>query len=598
MATAGLVSIHPLQAATNIVLWDTLSPLTEAADVGNNAGWKPVPMDLFTLEADPPKASSDPGYYGRDYAFKGDAVVVNQHLVASFLSSRGRVVIYSRDPGASSATTTPGRKILELAPLSTKHQAMTISHCVVVRNAADEVTLEVSFSGAGPGEAAAVLGFDKGEVVEVKPGNNMKGMNLSTRLQYGVVPSFVGDDLVYAPADYPEAETLTIPSENVLLGLVEGESEMLVLTWPKGQQHLDLKLGKEQGGRRLIEEITFDSDGQSIYLAALQAPGIWHKEELKPAYLEKDVPIQWKRPFPAKWATQLSEGGVRTTFAFRDSKAQIWRGVPGSYNYPVWFEGDTTYYHLSKKVPPKGESIIYFREGENTPPTISTPVDVMKATLGRPMCDALLDRPGRKLRTHHRRGGDGVRRACTCGCTEAIQAIFEAGEEVEKREDIAKAIDDMIYFVSRHMERIDEYRHFAEGMLTLLKARSTPELKPFVDGLQQTIGQIPQEYEVQKENMQSIAYANELSRKTMALTAKKDPQNIQVYMGLLKAWRDMGGAQDYVVAQCHTITRKVCQEAGYGCASLPKAVALAEEVRQRCRQCLRNPDGYEIWPNY
>jgi len=69
-------------------------------------------------------------------------------------------------------------------------------------------------------------------------------------------------------------------------------------------------------------------------------------------------------------------------------------------------------------------------------------------------------------------------------------------------------------------------------------------------------------------------------------------------MELLKAWRAMGGAQDYVVALCHTITRKLFQEAGYGCVNDPTAVAVAQEVRARCRQVLRNPDGYEIWADY
>ena len=60
----------------------------------------------------------------------------------------------------------------------------------------------------------------------------------------------------------------------------------------------------------------------------------------------------------------------------------------------------------------------------------------------------------------------------------------------------------------------------------------------------------------------------------------------------------MGGAQDYLVAQCHTITRKLFQEAGYGCVNEAKAVAAAQEIRARCRQVLRNPDGYEIWADY
>jgi hypothetical protein len=84
----------------------------------------------------------------------------------------------------------------------------------------------------------------------------------------------------------------------------------------------------------------------------------------------------------------------------------------------------------------------------------------------------------------------------------------------------------------------------------------------------------------------------------MALTSKKDAKNLSSYMELLKAWRAMGGAQDYVVAQYHTLTRKLFQEAGYLAAADPKAIEVAQEIRARCKRVLRNPDGYEIWPNY
>ena len=60
----------------------------------------------------------------------------------------------------------------------------------------------------------------------------------------------------------------------------------------------------------------------------------------------------------------------------------------------------------------------------------------------------------------------------------------------------------------------------------------------------------------------------------------------------------MGGAQDYVLARCHIIVRSFAQQAGYGCMDNLQAVALAEELRRRARQCLRNPDGYEIWADY
>ena len=296
----------------------------------------------------------------------------------------------------------------------------------------------------------------------------------------------------------------------------------------------------------------------------------------------------------------MDEANVKTTFTFKESKESIWRGVAGRYNYPVWFNGGKTFYRLGKKIPPKGYSLIYFLERNGTPASISTPVDIMKATLGRQACNAILDLPGRKLRTHHRRAGAGVRRAATCGCTEAMQAVFDAGQEVRRKEYVAGAVDDMVYFVKQHVERIDEYQDFANNMIKYLNQtkKSAAELRPFIDNMKAIAQEIPRGYKIQKENMKSLEYAAELSRKTKALTRKKSSQNLPVYNDLSRKWRAMGGAQDSVIGQCHTIARKLFQEAGYGCVNQPGAVKIALEIRRRCRQCLRNPDGYEIWQNY
>lgn len=605
--TAALATIQPTDAAANVLVWDTVSRFADTAGTENRAAWKSVPSELFAFEADPAKAASDPGYYGREYSFNGDAVVENHSLAAVFWSARGRVVIYSKGevPASSSEGESPGnsrfgKKILEFSPLQSETQPGLISRCKILRNVGDEVALEVSFSAMGSPDVSAMFLFGKSEIIEIKPSGKMKGIRLRGSIDFGVVPGFIGDDLIFAPGAFASADTLSLPAENVFVGLLKGESSELVMTWPKGKQQLTLNLANDAHGKRIIDSVDFENDGQSVYLATLSAPGIWHREELKPTYLEKDVALSWKRPFAARWKTQLTEAGVRTTFAFRESKGQIWRGVPGSYTYPVWFDGDSAFYYLSKKVPPKGESLIYFIEGQDTPRSVSTPVDIMRETLGRQMCDPILDIAGQKLRTHHRRGGDGVHRACTCGCTEAIQALFEAGQEVAKKADVKEAVSDMTYFVECHLERIDQYRRFAGAMTGFLRETGTaaPELKPFLASLEQIVEQIPQEYSVQKENMKSLEHTGELTRQTMALTGRNNTNNLTAYMELLKAWRAMGGAQDYVVAQCHTIARKLFQEAGYGCVKDSKSVLVAQEVRARCRQVLRNPDGYEIWANY
>ena len=605
LATASALSAIPrTEVSANVVLWDTGSPLTGVTNGDDRSRWKRVPTDLFTLEADPPKAASDPGYYGRDYSFKGDAVVENRRVTAVFKSSTGRVMIYSKQDGGSPIGTPLdpilGKKVAEFTPLQGKTQPTSITRVEVLRNAGDDVVLEVSFSAKNSTDISAVFAFGKSEIVEINPGKEMKGVSLFSPIEYGVLPSFIGDDLIFNPEEYTSVKTLSVPAENLFIGMLKGEENLLVMTWPKGKQQMSLKLSSDLQGTRQIESIDFDNDGQSFYLAALGAPGIWHREKLHPSYLEKDVAIKWKKPFSAKWKTQLDEAGVKAAFAFREAKSQVWRGVPGSYSYPVWFSGNNAFFHLSKKVPPKGECLIYFVEGSDTPVSVSTPVDIMKETLGRQMAGTILDVAGRKLRTHHRRGGEGVHRACTCGYTEAIQAVFETGEEISKKDYIQGALDDMIYFVRQHVERIEEYRRFADDTIKLLRAQglSSPELKPFLEGLEQIAQQIPQEYDVQKENMKSLPYADELARQTAALASKKDPNNLKAYMDLLKAWRAMGGSQDYVLAQCHTITRKLFQEAGYGCVHQPKAVEFAQEIRKRCRQSLRNADGYEIWPEY
>ena len=591
LSTAGGTRAYSAGITPQTQVWDTGSPLGDAVDVQARANWKLVPPDLLTLEADPAAASSDPGYYGREYAFEGDAVVENAHMIAAFWSKKGNVVIYSK-------SNPPARK-LEIVPLELKQGAARISRCSIMQNTGQAASLNVSFS-AGSSVLPVTVAFDRSEIVELMPARDVKGISLTAPVRYGVVPNFIGDDLIYNPRQYPSADSICVPSENLLLGLLEGESDVLVVTWPEGRQQVKLAMGGTQDSR-LIQSVDLENDGKSIYLALLSAPGIWHKEDLKPSYLEKDVESSWKRPFPAKWITQLDEAGVQTRYAFRESKLpRIWRGAAGSYCHPIWFNDDHAWYHLSKKVLPKGESIVYFLEASNTPANVSTPVDIIKATLGRQACEAMLDLPGQKLRTHHRRDAEGIRRACTCGCTEAIEAVFKAGQEVARKEYVTEAVDDMVFFVRRHMERLDEYQVFARDLLQYIEQtrKSSPGLKAYLDGIEAIVQQLPQEYDRQREHIKSLQYADEMAVKTKALTQKKDAGNLPACLELGKLWRDMGGSQDSVLGQCHVIARRLFQEAGYGCAAQPQAVEAAREIRRRCVECLRNPDGYEIWADY
>jgi hypothetical protein len=181
-----------------------------------------------------------------------------------------------------------------------------------------------------------------------------------------------------------------------------------------------------------------------------------------------------------------------------------------------------------------------------------------------------------------------------------MQPVFDAGKEAERKEYIQGGVDDMVYFITRQRQRINEYQAFAGRMMKYLDQtrKARPDLKPFIDNVRAITQEIIQEHDRQRENMKTLAYADELARETKALTLRKDPGNLARFTELKMKWRRMGGTQDYLVCKFHTITRKLFQQAGYGCIGRPEAVAVADEIRNLCRQCLRNPDGYEIWPNY
>src|SRR5437867_4076643 len=243
---AGVSPIQRAAASANVILWDTVSPLADTLNIESRAGRQPVPSDLLTLEADPPTASSDPGYYGREYSFKGDAVVENQKFVAVFWAAPGRVVVYAK-PDAAVPTGVQnarlGKKLIEVVPLQTKTQPMAIKRCNILRNGDDEVALEVSFSAKGSPDVSGIFAFGKTEIIEIKPAENMKTISLRGAIEYGIVPGFIGDDLIFDGAESSSVNTLCLPSENLFLGLLKGEESELVMTWPKGKQQIRLQLG-------------------------------------------------------------------------------------------------------------------------------------------------------------------------------------------------------------------------------------------------------------------------------------------------------------------------------------------------------------------
>jgi hypothetical protein len=566
-----LVRSAGARETADIRIWDTLSPLSRSLDqaiIQGKTGWSAIPT-------------------GEAYSPKGDLVLENEYLYVAFLSKEGKVAIRSKS----------GEKRAEITPLQLKGKPANVTSCKVSSYTGDKAIVEANFSSEGT-ELSVVFSFSKRQIIHVDPAESAKGISLFSPIEYAIVPNFISDDLIFTSEVYSSADaTLYIPSENLFLGLLEGEESMLFMTWPEGQQEIRLPLAKS----RLFESVDFENDGKTLYLAILDAPGIWHKEELKPSYLEKAVAVDWKRPFPAKWITQLSEDGVNTTYTFKESEPGtqgFWRAGVGWYTYPVWFNEGKAFYHLGKKVPPRGESLTYFLERKGTPVSVSTPVDIMKQTLDSQLYESIIDPEGRRNRSLTR--PNCAIGTATCEVTDGLKPIFEAGEEVEKKDYVKGGTEDMVYFLTRERERALEYQDFAHEMMEFLAStrKDKPELGWFMDRMGNITKEITEAYEHEKENIKDLEYARELAAKTRALTERNDPGNFAAFMKLKGEWTGMGGAIDDLNRKLHTITRKLFQEAGYSCIKQPEAVKIAEEIRKRTVKCLRRPGGYEIWSNY
>ena len=517
-------------------------------------------------------------------------MVETDALAAAFASQLGRVLLYSKSD--------PKRGRVELLPAELKGKRATIASTRIAAHESGLVTVQAGFRAPGESSLPIAFSFSSNRILTVTPQGSTRGVSILAPIEFALVPSFVGDDLIYDPRDYPSAKTLSVPSEHVLLGLMKGESSMLVMTWQDQTPPIRLALGSSAADKASIKSVDFPG-GKGLSLAVLDAPGIWHREVLKPSYLEREVAVPWRPPFPAVWLTQLYEDGVKTTYEFRNAKEEMWRGGVGSYTYPAWFSRGKTMLSLGKKIPPEGEAVIYFLErSDESPRQVLSPVDVAKSTLTGDVLANLLDVGGRP--TWYPERPDKVLGGATCAVTDALKEIFDRGREVDEQDRVKGGVEDMYFYLEGMFERNGRYYPFAKDMIAYLgsQQKTNPKLAPFIGEMRGIAVEIAATYDNARDTIRDMDYAHELGQKTVALAAQKRPDNRQRMVESKQDWTGMGGALEELARKEHALTRQLFQQAGYRAAVMPEASQVAEEIRTRARKCLEKPESYEIWANY
>lgn len=203
-------------------------------------------------------------------------------LTVVFVSSLGRVLVYAKDDPVCQAL---------VSPTSLQGKAATLARVMVSEGEENPVVVYAVFSAKETSEPVAVtFSFGEGGVLGIWPQDSARNVTISAPIELTLVPSFVGDDLIYDPQAYPSAPFLALASEHVLLGLLKGGNSELVMTWQDDIPSVHLLTTPGAPG---ATGLSFEG-GKGVFLAVLEASGIWHREQLTPDYLERDVALSWK----------------------------------------------------------------------------------------------------------------------------------------------------------------------------------------------------------------------------------------------------------------------------------------------------------------
>ena len=204
--------------------------------------------------------------------------------------------------------------------------------------------------------------------VTVTPRRGTGGLAVRAGMRYGVLPSRHVDDFVYMPGDHAPTAQLSVPAENLFVGLVGEGDRTVVLAWPNGSQHVTLARDDREGDGAGFAWVRILTDGTPVHIGVFDAEGIWHEADLRQSPFDKDLPLDWRPPYEAVWSTRLVVKDTITTYHFSKGRKKRWTPTTSYHVTPVYFENGRPFVHLSSKVSPTDRTIIYAGEGHAKTP--------------------------------------------------------------------------------------------------------------------------------------------------------------------------------------------------------------------------------------
>jgi len=517
---------------------------------------------------------------GPTHNFAGTPVIQGRHLAGAVRQSDGGLVVYSVQAGG-----------LKPRCVIVPSVALPAAKCTLVQ-ASGRTGIRVS---SNTGDRFYIAWFTPKGLISVEANQVPQFQVQNCRLRYGLLPSFAGTDICYAPAKLPGRSEFGIPSTQWFVGLVDGNDSMLVAVWESDSQAVSLGLSGE-GEHRMIDSLSIATEKNGFSLSFIEHAGLWHQEPLKEDWLGEYVPIGWQRPFPARWMGQffVTPGGEPSfrepcmdySFPIADAKTRMWGVWFEDWNhYPFFFDGPRTVFHFEKTFIPNGEALIYFLQPAAA--DLFSPCEIVEQALGQEKAAALFDFDANQLRRLKYSTPDQFQYdRPVCATTTRLSKI----KQDEKATVGVNLATHLYEFIREIRGRVDQYGAFFGQVKDYLASekQAHPELRDYVTELEGMV--------TEAQSKSQEIYATPLS----SVQTKTDAMKKLLQEGKGDGFdcgdldvRGTAGSQDDLCRHYNRLVMRLAQTAALKCGDSPRKAIIAKHIWDQSRAVLRRPTRWE-----
>lgn len=519
---------------------------------------------------------------GQKSSFEGSPVFQSRHLAGTVRKDDAGLVLYASQDG-----TWHRRGVLTPSP------AFKVASCTVVKSG-DRTGIRIA-SEENSNKTSYTAWLLPTGLIRIENENVPQFVLRECPMSYGLLPSFVGADICYAPAKYPSMKQINIPSTQWLVGLVEGNDSMMVAVWDTDAQAASLGLSGA-GDKRTFDSFSIDSGHGGFALSFVEHANLWHREPLQEDWLGEFAPIGWQRPFQARWMGHffVTPGGEPSfhqpqmdySFPIANTKTRLWGVWFEDWNYyPFSFDGSRTLFHFEKSFIPNGDALIYFLE-----PAVAdlySPSEIVEQTLGKEKAAKLFDFDGNQIRRLKYSTPDlFMYDRPVCATTTRLSKI----KKDEKATVGINLATHLYEFIREIRGRVDQYAAFFAQMKDYLAKEKTanPELKSYLAEMEVLLD------EAQSKNKE-VFDTPLASVKTKIDSMKKllqEGKGDGFDCGKLDV-RGPAGAQDDLCRRHNRLVLRLMQTAALHCADSPEKAVIAKHIFDQARLILRQPTRWE-----